>query len=377
MPESVPRQKPCLVNPTDTPDEVKQVGGRPGEPRRVAWIGRAVLARASLGFVRVGLLGPLWVVGDDGVELVVGAPKERAVLELLGVRASGVVTIEELVAALWGDSPPRSATKTLQNYVASLRRLLPAGVIETVPGGYRLRVDADQVDAACFAGLVDQGRRALEQADTERAVEALGRRCVCGGESRWWMWRISRPGWRRPPGWWKCAGPARSFSSTPAWPQVSTDRLIGDLEAAVAAEPLRERRWAQLMLALYRCGRQADALRAYQRLRTMLADELGIEPSSELRALEAGILNQDRSLQAPAEATALWGPARAPAQVCLRGTSLSCSPMWRAPPACSAAWGTATRHLLEAHRRLIRAAVCWSWGVGGQHQRGRVVPGVW
>lgn len=123
MPESVPRQKPCLLNLTATGGR-RQTGAwqprlHPGELRRVAWIGRAALARASLGFVRVGLLGPLWVVGDDGVEVVIGAPKERAVLELLGVRAPGVVTIGDLVAALWGDSPPRSATKTLQNYVAA------------------------------------------------------------------------------------------------------------------------------------------------------------------------------------------------------------------------------------------------------------------
>ena len=231
----------------------------------MAWIGRAVLARASLGFVRVGLLGPLWVVGDDGVEVVIGAPKERAVLELLGVRAPGVVTIGELVAALWGDSPPRSATKTLQNYVASLRRLLPAGVIETVPGGYRLRVDADQVDAARFVGLVDQGRRALDQADTERAVEALG------AALRMWRGEPLVDVADQPTG---MAEAARLVEVCRACQELLVDArlaagehgsLIGDLEAAVAAEPLRERRWAQLMLALYRCGRQADALRAYQR----------------------------------------------------------------------------------------------------------------
>ena len=209
----------------------------------------------------MGLLGPLWVVGDDGVEVAIGARKERAVLELLGVRAPGVVTIRELAAALWGDRPPRSATKTLQNYVASLRRSLPAGFIETVPGGYRLQVEAEQVDAACFTRQVDQGRRALEANDCERAVEKLG--AALG------LWR-GEPLVDLADQLAGMAEAARLVELRRACEEFLVDArlaageqesLIGDLEAAVAAEPLRERRWAQLMLALYRCGRQADALR--------------------------------------------------------------------------------------------------------------------
>ena len=212
--------------------------------------------------MRVGLLGPLQVIGDDDVELVVGAPKERAVLELLGVRAPSVVTMGELVAALWGDGPPRSAIKTLQNYVASLRRLLPAGTIETVPGGYRLDVQADQVDSARFVELVEQGRRALEQMDGYRAVELLG--AAVG------LWRgeplvdlaDQPPGFAEATRLAELRRGARELLADARLAAGEHASLIGDLEAAVAAEPLRERRWAQLMLALYRSGRQAEALRA-------------------------------------------------------------------------------------------------------------------
>jgi predicted ATPase/DNA-binding SARP family transcriptional activator len=313
--------------------------------------------------VRVGLLGPLQAIGDDDVEFVVGAAKERAVLELLGVRAPSVVTMGELVAALWGDGPPRSATKTLQNYVASLRRLLPAGVIETVPRGYRLAVEADQVDAARFAGLVDRGRRALEQKDTERAVEDLT------AALRLWRGEPLLDLADQPTG---MAEAARLVELRRAGQEVLVDArlargehgsLIGDLEAAVAAEPLRERRWAQLMLALYRSGRQADALRAYQRLRTRLAEELGIEPSPEVRALEAGILNQDRSLQAFADTTApVVGPA-APA-----GPGLPSGNVTFVFTDVEGSTGLFRRlgdrypPLLEEHRRLIRAAMA---GHGG------------
>ncbi len=306
----------------------------------------------------MGVLGPLRVVGDDGVEVVVGAAKERAVLELLGVRAPGVVTMGELVAALWGESPPRSATKTLQNYVASLRRLLPARVIETVPGGYRLNVEADQVDAACFAGLVERGRRALEQNDTGRAVEEL--------EAALALWRgeplVDLAD--QPTG---MAEASRLRELRRAGQELLVDArlaagehrsLIGDLEAAVAAEPLRERRWAQLMLALYRSGRQADALRAYQRLRTMLGDELGIEPSTELRDLEAGILDQDRALLASAETTApMVGPAGTSGPGLPSGNVTFVFTEVEGSTGLFRRLGERYPPLLKEHRRLIRAAV--------------------
>ncbi len=254
--------------------------------------------------MQVGLLGPLRVVGDDGVEVRVAAPKERAVLELLALRAGRVAPAGELIDAVWGEDPPRSASKTLQTYVSSLRRFLPAGRIETVGGGYRLVVSADAVDALCFEELVRQGGRALQEGDLSGAVEA---------------WREGLRLWRGEP-LAELAGQPTGMAEAVRLGELRRDceeqlaearlalgehgSLVADLEAAVAAQPLRERRWAQLMLALYRSGRQADALRAYQRLRTVLGDQLGIEPNTELRALEQGILNQDRSLQFSADTAA-------------------------------------------------------------------------
>ena len=237
-------------------------------------------------------------------------------------------------------------------------RLLPAGVIETVPGGYRLRVQADQVDAACFAGLVYQGRRALEQKDSERAVEALA------AALRLWRGDPLVDVADQPTG---MAEAARLVELRRACEELLVDArlavgehesLIGDLEAAVAAEPLRERRWAQLMLALYRAGRQADALRAYQRLRTMLADELGIEPSSALRALEAGILNQDQSLQASAVTTApVVGTVRATGPGLPSGNVTFVFTDVEDSTGLFVRLGDRFPPLLEEHRRLLRAAV--------------------
>jgi DNA-binding SARP family transcriptional activator len=124
--------------------------------------------------VRVGLLGPLWVVGDDGAELVVTAFKERAVLSWLALRAGAPVRSAELIAVLWGDVSPVSAVKTLQNYVAALRRVLPAGVIETVPGGYRLAVGSDDVDVGRFERLARDGQQALKSGDSLTAADRLG-----------------------------------------------------------------------------------------------------------------------------------------------------------------------------------------------------------
>lgn len=250
--------------------------------------------------MQVGLLGPLTVVGDDGVELrAPGAAKERAVLAVLGLRVGSTVGVSELIDALWGEDPPVSAAKTLQKYVSALRRRLPAGAIATVGAGYQLNADVDSVDVFVFEHRVAAGQRALAAGDAEASVgwlrQALG------------LWR---------------GDPLRELADQP-WGTAETARLmegrrncqellgearlaagearslIGDLEAAAAAEPLRERRWAQLMLALYRCGRQAEALRAYQRLRSLLADQLGIEPSTELRALEEAILLQKSELDGP------------------------------------------------------------------------------
>ncbi len=258
-------------------------------------------------------MGPLQVTAA-GEELAVGAAKERAVLAVLALRGGRGAGMEELMGAVWGDDPPRSAHKSLHKYVSALRRVLPDGVIETVPWGYRLRVAVEDVDVAVFERLVAAGRRASHEGDLQGEVgclvEALG------------LWRgdalveladqslgrseAVRLGELR-----------RSAEEDLAQARLNLGEhaaLVGGLESAVAAEPLRERRWAQLMVALYRCGRQAEALRAYQRLRTTLSEELGIDPRAELVALEAALILQKPELvwtaaQPPRAATLATRPS--------------------------------------------------------------------
>jgi len=248
----------------------------------------------------VGLLGPLTLVSEDGALLPVpAAPKERAVLEMLALRPGRVVPSAELIDALWGENPPRSASKALQIYISALRRSLPAGTIETSPGGYQLRTDPDRIDATRFERLIRSGSRAVDDHDPAGAAAELGE--ALG------LWRgeplVELAG--QPAG---MAERARLAELRRGAEEALVDArlglgehaaLVGDLEAAVAAEPLRERRWAQLMLALYRCGRQADALAAYQRMRRLLGEELGLDPSEQLAGLERAILGHDAALDVP------------------------------------------------------------------------------
>ncbi len=237
-----------------------------------------------------GLLGPFRWLGDDGVELPIPARKERALLAFLALRAGSSVSGAELTQALWGDEPPRSATKTLQTYVSALRRILPPGTIETTPGGYRLAIAPDDVDAHRFERLLRTAAGAAEAGDMRRAADDTSAALA--------LWRgsplpdlVDQPaGMNQSTRLAEMHRTAeeRNFSARLALGEHA--ELISDLETAVAAEPLRERRWEQLMVALYRSGRQSEALRAYQRLRTVLGEELGLEPGEEARALDAAIL---------------------------------------------------------------------------------------
>jgi DNA-binding SARP family transcriptional activator len=241
------------------------------------------------------VLGPL-VVEIDGRPLTGLAAKERAVVAALALRAGRAVSVTELMAALWGEDPPRSGHKALQTYVSKLRRVLPDGVITTVGEGYCLACGVEEVDAGRFQLGVERARRHAEEADLRSAVkdlvEALG----------WWRGRALTDLLDQPAGVAEAArleelrrGAEEDLIETRLG--VGEHRaVVAEAEAAVAAEPLRERRWAQWMVALYRSGRQADALRAYRRLRERLAEELGIEPSAELVALEEAVLLQKREL---------------------------------------------------------------------------------
>ena len=245
--------------------------------------------------VEVALLGPLSVTVAEG-QVSVGSPKERAVLSLLALRGANGCPAAELVAALWGDRAPRSAAKTLQTYVSKLRQVLPAGVIATTSNGYVLVVAPDAVDVARFETAVAVGRDLVGAGDRAGAVAAFA------GGLRLWRGRALVDLVDQPAGMADAARLEelrRSIEEELAELRLALGQhqaLVADLEAAVAAEPLRERRWVQLMLALYRSGRQADALRAFQRLRRILADELGLEPGIETRAVEAAILAQDAGL---------------------------------------------------------------------------------
>jgi DNA-binding SARP family transcriptional activator len=246
--------------------------------------------------VEFRLLGPL-AAAVDGVPVMLGAPQQRAFLALMLLNANEVVSRDRIVDELWGERPPATAAKLVQVYVSALRKLLDPGrdVLVTRSPGYLLRVEPDALDLQRFERLVDEGRAALAAgspaAASERLREALA------------LWR----------------GPALADLAFAPFAQAEIARLeelrldgvcdrieadlalgrggvVSELEALVAEHPLRERVRGQLMLALYRSGRQAEALAAYQDARRALVDELGIEPGRELRELEQAILCQDPSL---------------------------------------------------------------------------------
>src|SRR5919109_2135269 len=244
------------------------------------------------------LLGPL-AVTSNGEAVALGGQKRRALLAVLLLEANQVVSRDRLIDALWGEEPPDTARNTIQVYVSQLRKLLPEGMLETVAPGYRLAVEPDSVDLFEFVRLSEEGRGALAAGDAAGAAETL---------------RAALALWRGPPladlAWEPFAQSEivrlEELRLAALEDRIDADlalgrhgQLVSELEQLVAEHPLRERLRAQLMLALYRSGRQADALAVYQRARRTLVDELGIEPSETLRRLERAILAHDPSLNAP------------------------------------------------------------------------------
>jgi predicted ATPase/DNA-binding SARP family transcriptional activator len=249
------------------------------------------------GVVEFRILGPLEVL-DGATPVAVSGAKERALLADLLVNAGQVVAADRLIEDLWGERPPANPANTLQGRVWALRRTLgPAAArLTTRPPGYRLEVDAELVDGARFERLAGDADRAAAR-DPARALglldEALG------------LWR----------------GPALAEFADQPWARAEAARLeelrlaavelraelrlaagrhgelVGELEVLVAAHPLRERLRGHLMLALYRSGRQADALGFYAETRALLAEELGVDPSPELQRLHRAILTQDAALE--------------------------------------------------------------------------------
>jgi DNA-binding SARP family transcriptional activator len=239
--------------------------------------------------VSIELLGPLRVDGHA----VSFQRRDQVVLSALAVQAGEVVAADRLAEALWGEEPPPSWRKIVQGCVLRLRKALGPSLIETTAAGYRLTIAADELDSGRFEQLVDRGRSLAASGEPDRAAVAFDRALE--------LWRGSPfevlDGW----------APGRIEATRLEEQRRSAEESVLDVrlqvgehrdvvaiaEARVAEEPLREHRWAILALALYRCGRQADSLRALKRARSTLVEQLGIEPGSELVGLEAAILTQD------------------------------------------------------------------------------------
>jgi DNA-binding SARP family transcriptional activator len=244
------------------------------------------------------LLGPL-EARDDGRRLTLGGPKQRAVLAMLLLDANRPVSRDRLIDRLWAESPPSSAAHTLDDYVSRLRRALGGGRIERRPAGYLIRVEPGELDLERFEALLEQGRSAAA------AGEAVQASAVLGAALDLWRGRALADLENEP----FAASESerleeRRLLAFEAHIDAELElgagsELVGELERLVGEHPFRERFLGQLMLSLYRAGRQADALAAYQACRRRFAEELGIEPAQALREHEQAILCQDPSLELP------------------------------------------------------------------------------
>src|SRR5262245_19855904 len=255
--------------------------------------------------VEVRLLGPL-EVGVSGRRLELRRQKQRALLALLALRAGEVVSTDRLVDELWGAEPPKAAVGSLQNLVSELRKALGAEVLVTRAPGYVLAVDRDRVDAHRFERLALEAQEgpAESRAAALRDALALWRGPPLGDLAfeSFAQAEIARLDELR--------AAAREELFAAELELGHHGQLVGELEAFVAEHPLRERPRGQLMLALYRSGRQADALDAYRQARETLVDELGIDPSSGLQQLEQAILRHDPSLDLERPASEQREPER-------------------------------------------------------------------
>jgi DNA-binding SARP family transcriptional activator len=286
-------------------DSVRRIGGLVGMEFRV--------------------LGPV-EVWDGTRRLDLGGPKPRALLAVLALHANRVVSTDHLVDQLWGEAPPPTARSLVQVYVSRLRQALhrsrdgsaAAPMLVTRPSGYLLRLEPGELDLECFEDLTAEARRAAADGDLERAAE---------------RWCAGLALWRGP----SLAGVASAVLQRTAVPRLEEARvvaleerleidlrrgrhaeLVGELEALIASYPHRERLRHQLMLALYRSGRQAEALIVYRSTRSMLVEELGLEPSPALQRLEQAILRADPALErASLRAGATRQEPGPPAEPCL------------------------------------------------------------
>lgn len=239
------------------------------------------------------LLGPLEVLDGRGRLVDVGRPKQRSLLALMLTRSNQVVSVSAIVAGLWAGDPPASAENSVQGYVSRLRKVLDPDVeLVTVAPGYRLEVGVDALDIACFEQLARDGRAALARGDVSSAATLLSRALgLCRGSP---LGEFANSPFAQSEGA-RLGGLVRLVEEELVAARLALGEhceLVPELYALVEGEPLSERRWGQLMMALYRSGRQADALAAFQRARRILIEQLGLEPGPELRRIESDVLAQ-------------------------------------------------------------------------------------
>jgi DNA-binding SARP family transcriptional activator/tetratricopeptide (TPR) repeat protein len=254
--------------------------------------------------VRFGVLGPLVVADATGAWLRLRGDRQRSLLAMLLFNANQAVSTERLVGALWPDIPPKSYASNLQTYVSRLRERLGSLRLDHAGGGYRLAVADDELDMLVFLTESQRGRRAAREGDPVAAAAHL---------------RRALAQWRDHP----LAG-LHVPALDPEIARLETERLtvfedcmdaelaagrhaelVGELQAAVAEQPLRERLAGQLMVALQRSGRQADALEVYRATRARLIEETGIEPGPDLRRLHTKVLRGEPGGPPPAQTPAL------------------------------------------------------------------------
>jgi DNA-binding SARP family transcriptional activator len=252
------------------------------------------------------ILGPLEVLDADERQLALGGQKQRAVLGLLLLERGRVVPTEVLVDRLWGEDPPPTATTSLQNTISRLRKLLGPERLITKPPGYAVSLGEDELDLARCDRLVERARELKPEPRGALLRDALalwrGPPLADFGYEAWAQGEIGR---------------LEEVRSSLLEDRIDADlelgrhsELVGELELLVTDHPLRERLRGQLMLALYRCGRQAEALEAYQDARRVLVEELGIEPSAPLQQLSRSILRQETGLEPVAASAPLAGHYR-------------------------------------------------------------------
>ncbi|MFF4571177.1 BTAD domain-containing putative transcriptional regulator [Streptomyces sp. NPDC001410] len=266
--------------------------------------------------MRVNLLGPLEIyTGETGVNAVPAAQKVRQTLAVLALNANRVVRFEQLMEELWEDNPPASAHTALQTYVYEIRKRFALGnprsgsrdrdtdrpVLGTAGGGYQLSLPEDQVDAFRFEPLLARARKEFRAGDHRRARDSVAAAMA--------LWRdAALVDVRKGPLLQAEALRLDELHTSATTLRIEADlqlgrhhELIGELTSLAALEPTNETVQRNLMTALYRTDRRADALRVYQRARSQIADEFGLDPSPELQALHTAILQSDASLLRPAE----------------------------------------------------------------------------